>query len=71
VRHETPEKDRLDIDTGAVPQNSELVADRRVAHGDADPIEAELQSALEAWQRQRDAAGLRRALLDLLLGLER
>ena len=71
MRHETPEKVGLDIDTGAVPQNSELPSHGCASHRGADPIESELKEALEAWRRQPDAAVLRRALLDLLLRLER
>jgi hypothetical protein len=71
MRHETPEKDGLDSDSGAVPPDSELLFVCHAVHVGADPIAADLQEALAEWRQQRDEATLRRALLDLLLRLER
>jgi hypothetical protein len=66
VRQEAAESGSLSIDSGAAPQNPTGPISRP-----DDPIEARLREALEGWREALDTGELRRALLDLMMRLER
>jgi hypothetical protein len=70
VRQRASENGALNTDSGAPPQNSETGGEGDVA-GRGDPIAERLRAALRGWEDGDDPADLRRALLDLLLELER
>jgi hypothetical protein len=72
MRHETQKKTVWTSIAGQCARilSSTPTGARSRAAG-TDPIAEHLQEALEEWRRQRDGARLRRALLDLLLRLER
>jgi hypothetical protein len=69
MRQWAAENGRLEGDSGAVPQNPEP-GKRDASVGPEEAITSRLRDALGAWLERRDAAELRRPLLDLLLALE-
>jgi hypothetical protein len=70
MRQGAAENGRLEGDSGAVPQNPEL-GRKDEPVGAEDVITSRLRETLGAWLERRDAAELRRSVLDLLLRLER